>query len=70
MVKLHALVPSPTTTFELVPETVQAAPMVGVALFLILNTCPSQVKLVGLVPLPSVLVPQLLSTSKFPVDFE
>ena len=38
MVKLQAFVPSPITILELEPETVQAAPMVGVALFLILKT--------------------------------
>jgi hypothetical protein len=38
MVKLQALVPSPTTILEPEPETVHEAPMVGVALFLTLKT--------------------------------
>ena len=70
MVKLQAAVPSPKTIFALLPDTVQAAPIVGVALFLILKVCPSVTKSGGFVPVPSVLVPQVDVKSKLPVDFE
>jgi len=36
-VNVHAFVPSPIMIFEFVPETVQFAPIVGTALFLILK---------------------------------
>ena len=67
-VKLHAFVPSPTTIFEPVPETVHEAPIVGVELLRILKVEEPDVKFSGAEPLPSVLVPQLLVDSKFPDD--
>jgi len=71
MVKLHAFVPSPTTTFDPEPETVQPDELiVGVALFLIFHIVFVVVNTVGEVPEPSVLGPQLLATSRLPVDLE
>jgi hypothetical protein len=67
-VKLHAFVPSPTTILDPVPDTVQLAPIVGVALLRMLKVEFPDVKLAGCAPDPSVLVPQELVNSKFPVD--
>ena len=69
-VKLQAFVPLPTMIFDPAPDTVQDAPIVGVALLRMLKVLPGVVKSGGLLPLPSVLVPQLVKTSKLPVDFE
>jgi hypothetical protein len=69
-VKLHAFVPSPTTIFEPVPETVQDAPMDGVALLRMLKVTPFDVKFAGAVPVPSVFEPQFDKVSRLPVDLE
>ena len=57
-------------TFTVLLPTLQTAPSVGVALFAILNVRPVAVKLVGLEPLPSELVPQVLRASRLPDAFE
>ena len=68
MVKFTGLVPSPSEIYDCAPYTAQAAPMVGVALFLITKIWPAVVKLPGGVPVPSVFCPQVASVLRSPVD--
>ena len=71
IVKLQALVPLPTIIFEPVPDTVQSAPIVGVALFRILKIWLSAVKLAGCDPPAKVISSvQLPGSSRLPVAFE
>jgi hypothetical protein len=65
-VKLQAFVPSPIITLEFAPETVQVPFILGVALFRILKILFAEVKFVGAVPDPFVLVPQLATAFIFP----
>ena len=68
-VEIVKSVPS-TTTFDPEPETVQL-PVRPPALPLdIWNTCPAAVKLDGLLPVPSVLVPHVAVASRLPVAAE
>ena len=68
--KLIELTLSPKTTFDPVPETIHEESMVGVALFLIMKLWFAAVKLIGLVPDPSGLEPQVESAFRFPVALE
>lgn len=68
-VKFTAERPSPTTTLEDAPETVQTAPMVAAALFLISKVWPEEIKSAGEVPVPSVLVPPGSGQFEVPCTF-
>lgn len=64
------VVASPTNILDPVPDTAHAAAIVGVVLLIISYVMPAVVKLVGDVPVPSKLTPQLLNKSKVPLDLE